>query len=73
VRLITLHRILIGTLIAFAAFFVWHETMQWRAGAGGVALVLAILAALVAAGATWYLTNLKRFVRLDPPPERQEP
>jgi hypothetical protein len=72
VRLITLHRILVSTAIAFCAWFVWSEVGSWRRDSDRVALAGAIVAAVVAVLLTWYLTNLKRFVHVEPP-ERREP
>jgi hypothetical protein len=73
VKLLTLHRILVSTSIAFCAYFAWQQIGTWKADGSGRALALAVVSALIAGVLTWYLTNLKRFVRLDPPAERREP
>ena len=64
-RLITLHRILVATSIAFCAFFTWRQIQDWRASGAARPLLIAIAFALVTAALTWYLTNLRRFVDLD--------
>ncbi len=64
-RLITLHRILIATMIAFCGYFAWFQARRWRDDGSTVALLLAIACALVGVALTWYLTNLRRFVRVD--------
>ena len=71
-KLITLHRILISTMIAFCAFFVWQQIDTWKARGDRTALYVAIASAVAAVGLTWYLTNLRRFVRLEPPADRKE-
>jgi len=71
VALLVLHRILIATLIAFCGYFVWHEARTWQRDGSGTALLLAVVFGVVAVAATWYLTNLRRFVRIEPPERRE--
>jgi hypothetical protein len=63
--LIVFHRILVTTAIAFCGFMVWFEVTRWRKDGEATALAVAA-ACLAAAGAlTWYLSNLKRFVKVE--------
>ncbi|MFQ5897517.1 MAG: hypothetical protein ACE5JN_04640 [Candidatus Methylomirabilia bacterium] len=66
-RLIAAHRILIGTAIAFGFFFAIWGVWQYIETGRGVQLLIAVLAALVSGGLTYYLKNLKRFVDSGPP------
>ena len=72
VKLITLHRILVTTAILFSGFFVWKQLTIWRDSGSSRALFVAAAFALVTLGLTWYLSNLKRFVRLDAPKSGEE-
>ncbi len=64
-RLLTLHRILIATMILFLGYFGWYQARAWQASGSGVALGMTVGCALIAVALTWYLTNLKRYVHLD--------
>jgi hypothetical protein len=65
VKLLTLHRILVTTAILFSAFFVWKQVGIWRDSGSSRALCVAGGFVVVALLLTWYLTNLKRFVRIE--------
>lgn len=67
VKLITLHRILIATMIAFLCYFGWYQSQRWQRDGSVAALCIVVACALVAAALTWYLTHLKRYVNLDSP------
>jgi hypothetical protein len=71
VTLLTLHRILITTLIAFCVFFGWQEASAYRNEGSVVALLIAVASGVVAVAASWYLANLRRYVRVAPrsPPQ----
>ena len=63
--LIGFHKLLIATAILFcAAFAVWQGTMFARTGAA-LNIALAAAFALAAAGLTYYLANLRRFLNRD--------
>jgi hypothetical protein len=72
VKLLVLHRVLVATAIAFCAYFVWQQVGTWKADGSVRALWIALATALVAAALCWYLANLKRFVRVEPPGARGE-
>jgi len=44
---------------------VWFEVGRWRRDGEGVALAVAAACLAAAGGLTWYLTNLKRFVKIE--------
>ena len=56
----TAHKILIGSAIAFFAFFAVWELRDWRASGDGVALAAAIGSAV---GAIAFAAYLRRFAR----------
>ncbi|MEJ2311169.1 MAG: hypothetical protein P8Y10_07005 [Gemmatimonadales bacterium] len=63
--LIGFHKLLIATAILFCALFaVWQGTMFARTGAA-LNIALAAAFALAAAGLTYYLANLRRFLNRD--------
>lgn len=73
-RLLTFHRILIATMVAFLGWFGWLQAARWQAQGGRVALLLVVASGAAAAGLTWYLTHLKRYVRIDESdPTRERP
>ncbi len=60
--LIGFHKLLIATAILFCALFaVWQGVAFARAG-GALSLTLAAAFGLAAAGLTYYLANLRRFL-----------
>ncbi|HET6163011.1 MAG TPA: hypothetical protein VFG37_05050 [Planctomycetota bacterium] len=63
--LIVFHRILVTTAILFCGLMVWFEVARWRKDGEGVALAVAAACLAAAGGLTWYLTNLKRFVKIE--------
>ena len=63
--LIVFHRILVTTAILFCGVMVWFEVARWRKDGEGVALAVAAACLAAAGGLTWYLTNLKRFVKIE--------
>ncbi len=60
--MITFHRFLIGTAIAFFAVFAVWSFVSYRVGGSVLLLVLGVLSVLVALGLGYYLKNLKRFL-----------
>lgn len=64
VKLITLHRILIATMIAFLGYFAWWQSRLWQRDGSRIALAMVIGSGIAAAALTWYLTHLRRFVRV---------
>ena len=62
-KLLTFHRILIVCAIVFCAVFVVHQALAWRRDGSQVALGLSIAFTVFAGALTWYLTNLRRFLR----------
>ncbi len=72
-RLRTLHRILIATMVAFLGYFAWFQVKRWQASGSAIALCGTVAAVVVALALTWYLTNLERFVRFDPPKSGEGP
>lgn len=62
-RLITAHRILIGTAIAFGVFFTVWEVVRYVHTGQAVLLVIAAVTAVITLGLGYYLKNLKRFVQ----------
>lgn len=61
--LIGFHKLLIVTAILFCALFaVWQGVAFARSG-GALSLTLATVFALAAAGLTYYLANLQRFLK----------
>jgi hypothetical protein len=60
--MITFHRVLISTAIAFCAAMIAWEFAAWRAGAGASALALAGVFALAGIALAFYLINLHRFL-----------
>jgi hypothetical protein len=71
-RLLVFHRILIATMVAFLGYFGWWQAVQWRADGSWTALAMAVASGVVAIALTLYLTNLRRFVRIDET-RREEP
>jgi drug/metabolite transporter (DMT)-like permease len=71
VKLITLHRILIATMIAFLGYFGWWQGRRWRLEGETGALLLVIACGLAAAALTWYLTHLERYVHIEPAVRRR--
>ena len=53
--------------VVLVGWFAWQQARLWRQREDAGALGIAIATAAVAAVLTWYLTNLRRFVRIDPP------
>ncbi len=62
-RLLTAHRILIFTAIVFFGFFSLWELRNYDDGAGGWAMLRAILYLLVAVGFGIYFKSLKRLFK----------
>jgi len=60
--MIAFHRILIGTAILFCAGFALWAILAFRADGGAEPLVLGVTFALAAAGLSYYLKNLRRFL-----------
>jgi hypothetical protein len=58
-RLMTAHRILIGSAAAFFAFLTAQRLIAYRDGAGVEALVTAAAALLAAAGLAVYLRSIR--------------
>jgi hypothetical protein len=57
--LLTAHRILIGTAVAFFVFYGVWEIAQMRAGGGMGGMVRGAISFLAAAGLGLYLTSLR--------------
>ncbi len=72
-KLITLHRILIATMIAFLGYFGWWQSRRWQREDDASALALVVACGLAAAALTWYLTHLKRYVRIEPTAPKTAP
>lgn len=64
-KLLVFHRILIATMVAFLGYFGWWQAAKWRADGSWMALAMAVASGVVAVVLTLYLTNLRRFVRVD--------
>ncbi|WP_419948605.1 hypothetical protein [Candidatus Palauibacter sp.] len=60
--IIGFHRFLITTAIVFCAVFAAWEFRIYSASGGFGPLALAVIFALAAAGLTYYLANLARFL-----------
>ena len=60
-RLITAHRILIGTAIAFFLFYAGRTVYAYAVGGGTGALVQSIVSIAVAAGLVLYYRTLRRW------------
>lgn len=60
--IIGFHRFLIATAILFCALFAAWEFRIFSADGGFGPLALAVIFALAAAGLTYYLANLSRFL-----------
>jgi hypothetical protein len=67
VKLLAFHRVLVVFAIALCGWMVWFEAGEWRREQSSFAFVLALLFVAMAALLTWYLLNLKRWVRIEPP------
>ena len=65
--IISFHRFLIATAIAFCAVFAAWEFRIFTAGGGLGALAVGVLFALAAAGLAYYLANLARFLNSESP------
>lgn len=63
-KLITAHKILIGSAVVFFVFFALWEARQFAATANGWAVVRGILYFVVAVGFGVYLKNLGRLYKL---------
>jgi hypothetical protein len=61
--MIPFHRFLIGTAIAFCAGFAIWSMREFSSTNNVSLLVLGVSFALAAAGLTYYLKNLRRFLR----------
>ncbi|MBM4016467.1 MAG: hypothetical protein FJ293_16085 [Planctomycetes bacterium] len=76
-KLLTLHRILITTMIVFLGYFGWWQARRWQREDDAGALALVVACGLAAAALTWYLSHLKRYVQIEPavrrPAEEREP
>lgn len=72
-RLITLHRILIATMVAFLGYFAWYQVKRWQASGSGAALAITVACVAVGLALTWYITNLKRYVQFEPPATEERP
>jgi len=59
VRILTAHRILIGTFVVFSLFFGGWQLNQWTKGGGAVALAMGALSWIVAGGFGLYLWSLR--------------
>ena len=60
--MIAFHRFLIGTAIVFCAVFAVWSIVAFRSSGGALPLVLGAVFALAAAGLSYYLKNLRRFL-----------
>ena len=60
--MIAFHRVLIGTAIVFCAVFALWSIVAFRSSGGALPLVLGVTFALAAAGLSYYLKNLRRFL-----------
>jgi hypothetical protein len=60
--MIAFHRLLIGTAILFCAGFSVWAIVAFQANGGALPLVLGVTFALAAAGLSYYLKNLRRFL-----------
>ena len=61
--MIPFHRFLIGTAIAFCAGFAYWALREFSITSNLSLLVLGVSFALAAVGLTYYLKNLRRFLR----------
>jgi hypothetical protein len=60
--LIGFHKLLIATAILFCALFAVWQGVAFARDGGTLSLALAVAFALAAAGLTYYLANLQRFL-----------
>jgi hypothetical protein len=59
---IPFHRLLISTAIVFCWGFAVWSGWSWRQSGEGLTLAMALAFAMAAAGLTYYLRHLKRFL-----------
>lgn len=62
--MIVFHRFLIGTFVVFSLGLAAWSFMAYQASGGGMALAMAVGSAAAAAGFSYYLRHLQRFLRL---------
>ncbi len=60
--IITFHRFLISTAIAFCALFAGWEFVRFSRGGGTLELTLGVTFSVLALALVYYLINLRRFL-----------